>query len=426
MEKKGTEMNQMDKDELDDSPEPGRIEPEVSEVEAGDPGGMLPDRSSASRRAVRPERKRFSAVWIGLILIAALITAIGYAYYRELTNELWSVIGAPAAYLSKYQKVVFTLKFETQREKILAQNEAMTERAVVPIRDGDTPQTVAAHMKSAGIIADEALFLEYLVYRGIDRRLVPSQYVIPERSSLKEAAEALISSNQRLLQYGILPGLRLEEIAATFSSYGMSFSGEDFLTLARNYPASRHPTGGTSLEGYLLSGSYLIHQAISPESFLEGMVRTFEEAITPEIRDGLARQGLTLDQGVILASMVTREAALSSEYGLIASVFINRFHAGMKYQCDPTVQYALGYDQELASWWKPSLTYEDLAIDSRYNTYVYAGFPPTAISNFSIEALEAVANPVRSNYLYFRASCDHLQSHNFSETYAEHVAKECK
>ena len=86
-------MNQMDKDELDDSPEPGRIEPEVSEVEAGDPGGTLPDRSSASRRAVRPERKRFSAVWIGLILIAALITAIGYAYYRELTNELWSVIG---------------------------------------------------------------------------------------------------------------------------------------------------------------------------------------------------------------------------------------------------------------------------------------------------------------------------------------------
>ena len=419
-------MDRMDKDELDDSPETERIEPETSEPEASEPGEARPDRASASRRAAGSGKKRFGVVRIGLILITVLIAAIGYAYYRELTNELWGVIGAPAAYLSKYQKVVFTLKFETQREKILAPNEAMTERAVVPIREGDTPQAVAAHMKSAGIITDETLFLDYLVYRGIDRRLVPSQYVIPERSSLKEAAEALISADQRLLQYTILPGLRLEEIAATFPSYGVSFSGEDFLTLARNYPASRHPTGGTSLEGYLLSGHYLIHQAISPESFLEGMVRTFEEAITPEIRDGLARQGLTLDQGVILASMVTREAALSSEYGLIASVFINRFHAGMKYQCDPTVQYALGYDPELASWWKPSLTYEDLAIDSRYNTYVYAGFPPTAISNFSIEALEAVANPVRSNYLYFRASCDHLQSHNFSETYAEHVAKECK
>lgn len=370
------------------------------------------------------EVRRRNLLRFVLLIVAAFVLLYAFGLYRDLTTELWSVIGRPARYLSNFQKIYYSIQLNQVKDEIIAPNEAMSGREILTVYDNDTPQSVASRAELHGIVADRDLFLRYLIYRGIDRQLIPSRYVIPRGSSLKEVADALLSSEQRLMQFGVLAGLRLEEIASALPAYGLNIDPAEFLELARNYPSEKHPTGGTSLEGFILSGQYLVHQSSTAEAFLEGMVQTFNEAITPKIREGLDRQGLTLDQAVILASIVTREAVWTSEMSLLASVYVNRFHAGMKYQSDPTVQYALGYS-EPSGWWKPDLTYEDLAIASPYNTYVVEGLPPTAISSISIEALSAVANPVPSTFLYFRAACDGGGYHQFSETFEEHAAKGC-
>jgi UPF0755 protein len=134
---------------------------------------------------------------------------------------------------------------------------------------------------------------------------------------------------------------------------------------------------------------------------------------------------LDLYEGVILASIVEKEAVNSDEMPLIASVFHNRLAAGIKLDSDPTVQYAIGYNHEGNSWWKNPLFLGDLEYDSPFNTYIYPGLPPGPISNPSLEAIKAVAFPAQSTYFYFRSACDGQGGHVFAETFEEHVQNAC-
>ena len=126
-----------------------------------------------------------------------------------------------------------------------------------------------------------------------------------------------------------------------------------------------------------------------------------------------------------LASIVQREAVDRDEMPMIASVFYNRLEISMKLETDPTVQYALGYNSAQNSWWTTPLTYTHLEVLSPYNTYIYSGLPPTPIANPSLAALQAVAFPAQTPYYYFRAACDGSGTHNFSETYEQHLQYAC-
>jgi UPF0755 protein len=152
----------------------------------------------------------------------------------------------------------------------------------------------------------------------------------------------------------------------------------------------------------------------------------FSNTLSYEIKAGIEQQGLSLYEGVILASIVEREAILAEEMPIIASVFYNRLAIGMRLETDPTVQYAIGYNPGQGTWWTNPLSLSDLQIDSPYNTYLYPGLPPSPISNPSITALQAVAFPAQTPYYYFRAACDGSGRHNFSETYDQHLSNACE
>jgi UPF0755 protein len=107
---------------------------------------------------------------------------------------------------------------------------------------------------------------------------------------------------------------------------------------------------------------------------------------------------------------------------MIASVFFNRLNAGWKLETDPTVQYAVSTPE---NWWKNPLTWDDLAFDSLYNTYLYYGLPPGPISNPALSTIEAVTYPAESPYFFFRAKCDGSNSHTFSITFEEHLLAGC-
>jgi UPF0755 protein len=117
-------------------------------------------------------------------------------------------------------------------------------------------------------------------------------------------------------------------------------------------------------------------------------------------------------EALIMASLIEKETALPEERGDVAGVFVRRLQRGMKLQTDPTVIYAMG-DQ-----YGGKLLRKDLDIDSPYNTYVYAGLPPTPIALAGRESLRAALHPEEGNTLYFVARGD--GSHQFSETLDEH------
>jgi UPF0755 protein len=179
------------------------------------------------------------------------------------------------------------------------------------------------------------------------------------------------------------------------------------------------------LEGFLFPDTYDLSRNINVDDFIKTILDRFEEQVTPEIRQGFSRQGLNLEEGITLASIIQREAMVDEELPIIASVFYNRLGKGMKLDSDPTVQYALGYDKTNKTWWTNPLSLDDLKVDDQYNTYLNKGLPPGPIDSPGIAALKAVAFPASTPYYYFRAACDNSGRHVFSETFDEHLNKAC-
>ena len=179
-----------------------------------------------------------------------------------------------------------------------------------------------------------------------------------------------------------------------------------------------------SLEGYLFPDTYRVPPDADAVYLVNLMLQTFDRRTTAGLRQGFQSQGLTVYQAVTLAAIVEREAVVASERPIIAGVFYNRLAQGIKLEADPTVQYPLGYQPASDSWWKSPLFLEDLALDSPYNTYLYAGLPPGPIANPSLSSLEAVAFPTQTEFIFFVADCAAAVSgsHAFSVTYEEHLA----
>ena len=120
-------------------------------------------------------------------------------------------------------------------------------------------------------------------------------------------------------------------------------------------------------------------------------------------------------EAIILASIVERETSLESERKTIASVFLNRLKIGMKLQSDPTIIYSFTFgDTSL----ERSIGYKDIRNKSEFNTYHIYGLPPSPISNPGLASIEAVLNPLTTDYLYFVATG--YSGHNFSTNLKEH------
>jgi UPF0755 protein len=147
------------------------------------------------------------------------------------------------------------------------------------------------------------------------------------------------------------------------------------------------------------------------------MVSRFEQVFGPDLREAAATRGLSVREVVTLASLVEEETARPEERPTVAAVYLNRLKVGMGLQCDPTVIYAL----QKAGKYTGNLTRADLALDSPYNTYKYAGLPPGPIASPGRPSIEAVLKPAEVDYLYFVSRND--GSHVFSRSYDEHRAK---
>jgi UPF0755 protein len=243
-----------------------------------------------------------------------------------------------------------------------------------------------------------------------------------------QIATELVDPTPDEVTFGLLAGWRVQEIAALIPASGLNFSKEDFLNLALT-PSGIVDTlywgSPASLEGLLAPGEFIIARDATLAAFLEILISQQEAYFTPEVTVQLEMRGLTPYEGLILASIVEREAVVDEEKPMIASVFLNRLAIGMRLDSDPTVQYAVGYNESQATWWTNPISLSQLQLDSPYNTYIYTGLPPSPICSPSRQAIDAVANPAETPYYYFRAACDGSGTHLFAETYDEHLLNAC-
>ena len=294
------------------------------------------------------------------------------------------------------------------------------------VETGESVNSIASRLEIVGLIRNADAFRSYLIYSGLDTTIQSGEYTLSPAMSSIEIARELQDATPEEVTFIILPGWRMEEIAESLTTSGLSFSPEEFLTAARTpHPDFEFLGSAATTEGFLYPDSYIVPRGVTANDFVDGLLRNFALHLTPDIQNQFKKRGLSIYQAVTLASLVEREAVQDEEKPLIASVYLNRNKINMKLDADPTVQYALGYSLINQSWWTSPLTLIDLQVNSPYNTYLHAGLPPTPIASPSFDALHAVAFPAETKYLYFRAKCDDSGFHEFSETFDEHLANGC-
>jgi cell division protein YceG involved in septum cleavage len=205
----------------------------------------------------------------------------------------------------------------------------------------------------------------------------------------------------------IRAGWRLEQIAIAIDSVPVGFTGRDFLaTVAAGAPVpaleflGSLPTG-KSLEGFMFPGTYTVENSTSAMQFRDMALNAFAANVGGQIQADAAARGLTFWQVIVMASIVQRESYAASEQKLIASVFYNRLAASKGLAATVTLQYALGRP---GNWW-PRVVGGTINTDSRYNTNIYPGLPPSPISNPGLEAIVAAVYPAQTEYQYFSGKC---------------------
>ncbi len=299
---------------------------------------------------------------------------------------------------------------------------------------GQSAAEISEMLAAQGLISDPVLFRTYLRYYGLDRQMEAGTYQLLRTMTIPEIALALTQATPPEVVVRVTEGWRREQIAESLDQQSdLPFSGADFLAATAALPplppgsslAGVIP-GGSSLEGFLFPDTYRLAVDASAADLVSRMLQTFDQRVTPEMRNDAAARGMTLFEVITLASIVEREAAVADERPLIASVYLNRLQAGIKLEADPTVQYGMGYQADSGQWWNLDLTQEDyLLVDSPYNTYLYPGMPPGPIASPGLDSIRAVIYPAESPFLFFRAACDGSGRHRFAVTYEEHVANAC-
>jgi len=304
-----------------------------------------------------------------------------------------------------------------------------SRKVVVTVQPGESAVQIGDDLAALGLIRSPLTFRTLVEARGVGSSIESGEYELSPSMTTGEIVTVLSRGAKRSgITITIPEGWRAEQSAQKVQELGIAQSDE-VLGLVRGGAQSGMPLAeplpaGATLEGYLFPQTYEVAKGASARTLVEMMAKQFDKEVTPQLRQQMISRGLTLHQAVTLASIVEREAAIPAEQPLIASVYLNRLRQDMPLQADPTVQFAVA-SADLAQalgfgYWKSDLSRDDLRLPSPYNTYVQHGLPPGPICSPGLAALEAVANPADTDYLYFVAKGD--GSHVFAKNDAEHAA----
>jgi UPF0755 protein len=279
----------------------------------------------------------------------------------------------------------------------------------VEIPKGVSTFTIAQMLADAGVIEHS---WQFLAVRALKRsaKLPAGEFRFTTPASTLDVFGRIARGDVFYLELAIPEGQNMFDIAAAVGNLKLMPEPE-FLAAARDPSLIRDldPEAPT-LEGYLFPDTYRVTRHTT--------AREICRILTNRFRAEWKQLGQAADvhQTVTLASLVEKEAAVPADRPLIASVFQNRLHMGMKLDCDPTTVYAALLDGR----YRGTIHQSDLASSNPYNTYQHAGLPPGPIANPGIASLKAALKPAETDNLYFVARPDGSGRHEFSRDLAAH------
>ncbi len=306
-------------------------------------------------------------ILILIIIVLAIVTIFGYRFYSDAINY--------------------------------ALNPSGTDRVVVVVRQGDTAKDVADQLYEKELIKSPAVFSFYLDQQGLDGQIKAGRIVVEENYTFSEIIDALIEGRTTEMPVTILEGWTVQQIADYMEEEEFT-TAEEFMECIETceFEAEHLPDG--YLEGYLYPDTYFVDPAsYSDERFIQRLISTFEARLDDEVLTGLENENRTLEEVIIMASIIEREERDPDERQTVSGILWNRYDANIGLGADATVLYALGRT-------KGGLSYDDLQVDSPYNTRKYRGLPPTPICNPNITSIKAAVDPAVTDYWYYLHDSD--------------------
>ena len=284
-----------------------------------------------------------------------------------------------------------------------------TPREVL-IKKGEGLRSIAAKLKSAGVVKSAPAVMVYARAMSVEQRLHPGDYEFAGGETVDEVVHHLVKGDFITITVTVPEGLNAFQIAQRLEQDGLGCDPE-FADAAKRGDLVKmlglEPLGA---EGYLFPATYKFSPRDSTSTIMAAMLQRFYEVMTPTVERRLFDLQITQRELVTLASIIEKEAKVPGERPLIASVFYNRLKLHMPLQSDPTAEY--GYDGADESASKAVHT------PSIFNTYGFLGLPPGPIASPGLPSIKAALYPAHSDYLYFVARRD--GTHIFSRSLQEH------
>ena len=319
--------------------------------------------------------------------------------------------------------ILFAVTFKVAKEYMSSGPAEVTlsgEVVVVTIPQGATTKDIAEILEENGLIGSVWKFRFDSRLEGYDGKYQQGTYEIDTGLTSLQIMELLQTGVvQDQIRLVVPEGFDTQSIAKRVEELGIC-SAEEFIEACNSgtfdydflvdLPEREH-----RLEGYLFPATYQFPEGATAHEVIDRMLNRFDIMYTPAYRSAVETSEYTLDELVIIASIVEKEIILNEERPTAAGVIYNRLNIGMRLQIDATVQYAQGFVKE-------HLLYVDLEIDSPYNTYRVNGLPVGPISNPGEESFKGALFPEEHKYIYYVLEAHGRSNHIFCETDAQFLA----
>lgn len=254
------------------------------------------------------------------------------------------------------------------------------------VEQGESSSQIAQRLNNEGLIQYDLAYKIIVKALLIDGAAKSGTYAVDKSENLFSWIYRIHTGDFRIepVKVTLVEGLNVYEIADILVDVLPEFDSVEFTVNAAQY------------EGFLYPDTYLISPDATSDTVIALLRKTFDE----KTADLFLQYNISDEERVDivnLASIVEEETFNNDDRRIVAGVLQNRLEIGMPLQVDVTFKYINGKNSY-------TLTLDDLREDSPFNTYTNKGLPPTPISNPSIESIEAVLNPVKTDYLYFLSS----------------------
>lgn len=266
---------------------------------------------------------------------------------------------------------------------------------VVTIPKGASISQIANILDQKHLIRSTWAFEWYVHSANLTNQLEAGTFSLSPSESLQQIAGIIASGHVAEGTVTILPGKTLAQVQASLINDGFSPASVQAALNPANYSdlpiISDKPANLDTLQGLLYPDTFDKTASTDPSVIIRESLQEMGQHITPTMQSAFAGEGLSVYQGIILASIVEQEVSKPGDRSQVAQVFLSRLKQGMPLGSDVTANFG-----SVLNGQQPSLTY-----DSPYNTLLHPGLPPTPIGTVSQNALDAVAHPAPTNWLYF-------------------------